>query len=139
MRREMVVDSPPGMARAWHSARSAGRLTSKTSEEGPWPIRSSARRNASICSLTFPWSASTPILASTVLEHLIILQRVHIEAWHRIAETRADLCNHGGIVEMIDRFDNGSRHPFGARGLEDPRSDKDPVRSQLHHQCCIRR
>src|SRR5208337_1307128 len=111
MRREMVVDSPPGMARAWQSARSAGLRTSKTSDDGPWPIRSRASRNASICSLTFPWSASTPILASTGLEHLVVPELVDIESGHCVAKAVADLCDHIRIVKVVDRFNDRFRHP----------------------------
>ena len=114
MSREIVVDSPPGMARALHSARSAGLLTSKTSDEGPCPIRSSASRNASICSLTFPCSASTPILASTGLQHLIVPEGVDIETGHGIAKTGADLCDDLGIVEVVDRFHDRFCHALGA-------------------------
>ena len=49
-------------------------------------------QEASICSLTFPWSARTPILTSTGLEHLIFAECMDIEARHRIAKTPADLC-----------------------------------------------
>src|SRR5512137_403682 len=95
---EIVVDSPPGMARALHSARSEAFRTSKTSDEEPCPIRSSARRNASICSLTLPCSASTPILASTGLQHLIVPEGMDIKSGHSIAEAGADPCNDLGIV-----------------------------------------
>ena len=98
-----------------HSSRSAGLLTSKTSEEEPGPIRSSARRNASICSLTFPCSASTPILASTGLQHLIVPEGVDIETGHGVTEASADLCNHRGVFEMVDRFHNCLCHTLGAR------------------------
>src|SRR5208337_834080 len=138
MRREMVVDSPPGMARAWQSARSAGLRTSKTSDDDPWPIRSRASRNASMCSLTFPWSASTPILASTGLEHLVFPELVDIEPGHRIAKAVADFCDRVWIIEVVDRFHDCLGHPFGARGLEDPRSHEDTVSTQLHHHSCIR-
>ena len=89
--REMVVDSPPGMARASRirnfirpslpGSRHIGRFASRT-------VRA-ASLNASICSLTSPWSARTPILAPTVLEHLALFQGMDIEPFHGFPKTFA--------------------------------------------------
>src|SRR4030043_411946 len=113
MSREMVVDSPPGIASALHRARSAGLLTSKTSVVPLIFTRSSARQKASICSLTLPWSASTPILTSTGLQHLIVPEGVHVKSRHGIPETFAYPGNYLCIIEVIDRFHNCLGHPFG--------------------------
>ena len=118
--REIVVDSPPGIARASHPARSAARRTVTTAELVPNPRCSSARQNATICSLTFPWSARTPILASTVLQHLIFPEGMDVKSWHCVAEAGADPCNYLRVIEIVDRFYDRFCHSFGTRRLEDP-------------------
>src|SRR5271169_6503791 len=106
MSREIVVDSPPGIASASLPERSSGFLTAMTDDVVPYPRCSSARQKASQCSLTFPWRARMPILTSTGLQHLIFLQQVDIETRHRIPNAPADLCQHLGVVEVVDRLDD---------------------------------
>ena len=69
-------------------------LTSITEDSAPLPRRRSAAAKASICSLTSPCNASTPILTATGLQHLIGPEGVNIKTRHRVAKTPADLCDH---------------------------------------------
>src|SRR5918995_112438 len=132
---EIVVDSPPGIARTSTRARSSGVRTS-TGDAPSSP-------NTRACSRKSPWSARTPAFTGgsppAGLEQTLLAELLDVEPGHRLAEAPGDLRERVGILEVRGGLDDRTRPRRRVLGLEDARADEHAVDAELHHERRVRR
>src|SRR5207245_1161366 len=131
----IVVDSPPGRMSPSTPARSPGSRTSTSATP--------RRRRMARCSITSPWTASTPIfttrLHSSSLQQFALGQLSDIEAPHRLADALGDPRDHVRIVIVRGRLDDRLGALGRVLGLEDAGADEVPIAAELHHHRGVRR
>src|SRR5260370_16722742 len=132
----IVVLSPPGSTRPSRPSRSSRLFTSRVSA----PHASSARW----CSANAPCIARTPIkerfrpgaelLPASGSEQLVLRDGGDLEPAHRLPQSRGNLREDLGLVEVGGGRDDRLGHLQRVLGLEDAGADKDAIAAELHHQ-----
>src|SRR3954447_6156944 len=69
---------------------------------------------------------------------LLLGDRFERDTAHRGPKALRDVGDDRRVVEVGGPLDDGVRHPGRALALEDPRTDEDALRAELHHERGIR-
>src|SRR5258706_3123642 len=147
----IVVLRPPGRTMPSRPWRSVVVLTRRVFA----PTASSALT----CSANAPCIARTPIkgaradrgllecapcarpagLPASGSEQLFLWDGWNLEPGHRLSQSRGDLREHFGLVEIRRRGHDRLGALQGVLGLEDARADEEPIDPELHHERRVRR
>src|SRR5438445_511928 len=136
----IVVLSPPGSTMPSRPSRSSLVLTRR--------VLAPTAPSAWTCSANAPCIARTPITGALVAcarrlpasgsEQLFLRDGWDLEPGHRLSQSRGDLREDVGLVEIRRGRDDRLGALQGVLGLEDARAHEQAVDAELHHQRRIR-